>query len=135
MNTHTLQGRTLWEVLMQDGRRAVKEGEPQQAIACFKAAAEEAGKLDLNDPRRASSLRRLGIAYAAIGHHTDAEQAFAETLRVIEANGRAETRDLTELYEGYGGLLRRLARIPDAEAAEARIRVLFANHDRLDPEA
>lgn len=72
-------------------------------------------------PEVAWSLTTLAGGYAELGEHSEAASLFQRALDARERASGPAHPELAPILEGYAAVLRRLERVQDAEAMEARL--------------
>ena len=70
--------------------------------------------------RMTESLNNQAQAYANLGEHAKAEAQFKQLVNAYEKTGLTNDKGLAVILESYTALLRRVGRLQEADATEAR---------------
>jgi len=79
-----------------------------------------------DDVLTAESLNNLALLHAALGDAAAAEPLYRRALSILEKTGTARGDELARVLDNYAALLHETGRDTDAEALEARARVMRA---------
>lgn len=117
----TIHGKSQWEQWMEAGQEASRDGRLDLAETCYQRAVSAGGRIDPNDPRRATALCHLAGIQAARDDAEAACDSYAEALTITEQYNAADGRELQALAADYIALLQAVDRDSDAEQVVARV--------------
>ena len=111
---------TLWDVYMEDGNQARKQGQYAKALKLYTLALEEAEKFGPTDPRLATSLNNLALLYKTQGDYAKAEPLYKRSLAIVEKALGPDHPSVATSLENYAKLLRATKREAEAEKLDNR---------------
>jgi tetratricopeptide (TPR) repeat protein len=80
-----------------------------------------------NDVLTVQSMNNLALLYAAQGNAAAAEPLYQRAVSILEKTDSARKTDLDRVLDNYAALLHDIGRDPEADALEARARLIRAN--------
>ncbi len=131
-----------WEVVFRVGKRALADGDLEEAEEQLLAALQDASKMGAGDPRVANINNSLAELYLKLEKYEEAETNFKQVITVWESTLGPSYTGLIDVLDNYAVALDKLGR--GAEADETRDRAqkirdeqakLKATENKYDPPA
>lgn len=119
-----------WEVSLRAGKKALAEGDYDEAERQLTAAMTQAGKLQSGDPRIANISCALADLYYRQNQFEKAEEQYKQVMEIWEATLGSDYEGLIPVLENYSKILHNFGRREESIAAMNKVDKIRAKQQK-----